>query len=302
MKQQETPVPAFDKCVYGTVLMSQGEQKCIGKYIEGNHNDLNRIRSQYIDITQRTWTRRKIWGQHQTTVYCLWVTSTTVPTVVSIGKCSWSSTIFGQGRNKQPQWSRASQGSTLPLGDQWRPSQTIHLVAALASNQVGATHFAAELSKKVLKSQNNNMLHPNNMQTTDEGLLSLLSVYISVVGGCTLHMVNVANNLLYHFQVLFIYPIEIWQFELLVSNCSQSHEKYAISGAKNHGMHTFSPADASLGVCMPKLFQIQACMYTSMQGWLYVTECTCRGTQLICYRKGKEAELSLQEWQCSNVN
>ena len=36
-----------------------------------------------------------------------------------------------------------------------------------------------------------------------------------------------------------------------MSNCSQSHEKYATSGAKNHGMHTFSPADVSLGVCMP---------------------------------------------------
>ena len=53
MKQQVTPVRAVDKCVYGTVLMSHGEQKCIGKYIEGNHNVLNRIKSQYIDITQR---------------------------------------------------------------------------------------------------------------------------------------------------------------------------------------------------------------------------------------------------------
>ena len=39
VKQQETPIST---CAYGTVLMSQGEQKCIGKYIEGNHKELNR--------------------------------------------------------------------------------------------------------------------------------------------------------------------------------------------------------------------------------------------------------------------
>ena len=53
MKQQVTPVRAFDKCEYGTVLMSQGEQECIGKFIEGTHNVLNTIQSQYIYITQR---------------------------------------------------------------------------------------------------------------------------------------------------------------------------------------------------------------------------------------------------------
>ena len=54
-------------------------------------------------------------------------------------------------------------------GDQVRPYTWETLVTVLTSNQVGATHFAAELSKKVLKSQNttakHNMLHPNDLLT-----------------------------------------------------------------------------------------------------------------------------------------
>ena len=73
-------------------------------------------------------------------------------------------------------------------------------------------------------------------------------------------------------------------FELLVSNCSQ---KYATSGAKNHGMHIFSPADVSLGVCMPKSNSEMTISNSSLHVYIHarltVTEHTCRGTQLISY-------------------
>lgn len=99
-------------------------------------------------------------------------------------------------------------------------------------------------------------------------------------------MVNVANNN-YISSLVYLYPIEIiiTIFELLVNLM----KKYATSGAKDHGTHTFSPADMSLGVCMPK-------PNSEMTILLTVTKYICRGTQLICYRKGKEGELSLQEW------